>query len=146
MTEEQIQFLDREGFDIYSHTLNHSRLTQCNSKTIKNELELSKLTLERILGHAVNYISYPHGEYDSCTLEYTAKAGYTKGFTITPCNVENCNRQNNNLEIPRFRVTPDTGCFIFSLICSGSFGIIGKINCIKRNFSTKVARFFQAYV
>ncbi|MDD2465998.1 MAG: polysaccharide deacetylase family protein [Desulfobulbus sp.] len=127
MTADQIRQLDRDGFDIHSHTLTHPRLSRCTPEEIKLELELSKLKLEEILGHRIDFISYPHGDYNSDILQSAYEVGYTKGFTIVPCNVEGLGSQGENMEIPRFRVKPTTGQREFSLICSGAMGIIGKI-------------------
>lgn len=118
MNEEQIVALDKEGFEILSHTISHSRLIELNDKDLETELNHSKQHLERILGHEVAAVSYPHGSCDARVYQATQRAGYRIGFTIYPNIVDNC---TDELRIGRFVVYPDDSMFVFKLKAHGAY-------------------------
>lgn len=66
---------------IGSHTVNHSRLTQCDGAALKSELADSKAYLEDLLGAEIDSISYPHGAVNRRVRDAAQEAGYTIGAT-----------------------------------------------------------------
>ena len=75
-----------KGVDIGSHTKSHPRLTGCNDKKIKEELEYSKKYLEDLIGKEVNTFAYPHGDYNDKVKNMVGESGYkyarTSRFSI----------------------------------------------------------------
>jgi peptidoglycan/xylan/chitin deacetylase (PgdA/CDA1 family) len=92
------------GFVIGSHTRNHSRFSEMSASKAKTEDEIygSKEDIERYLGRACEYISWPYGrtkDADTRSLRVVEYAGYRACFgafrgRIVPC-------VTNRFAIPR---------------------------------------------
>lgn len=122
MSKEQVEQLDKEGFEMFSHTLSHPELAEISFEQLKCEIVESKQKLEEMLAHEVMSISYPYGSYNNEVLEVAINAGYRYGFTIEPRCVsgsENC------LALPRFTVSPEDNMLKFKLTICGAYNIIG---------------------
>jgi len=48
---------------------------------LKAEMEGSKATLERRLGHPIRFLAYPNGKFDARVARAAATAGYAMAFT-----------------------------------------------------------------
>jgi peptidoglycan/xylan/chitin deacetylase (PgdA/CDA1 family) len=118
MSLKQLVDLDRRGFNIMSHTVNHSRLTELHEAGIQKELADSKRYLESVLGHEVCGISYPYGAYSQKTCEVAQRVGYRLGVTIEPRTVHS---GECPLTLPRFEVSPSDSRLKFRLILSGAY-------------------------
>ena len=90
MTWKQIKELSDAGVDVQSHSFTHGwltrrRHTQWDEKTydewLTHELAGSKQTLEKEIGHPVQFLAYPYGDYDIRLTKNAAKAGYTAALT-----------------------------------------------------------------
>lgn len=126
MTAEQIAELARDGFEIYSHTVSHPKLTSLDEEQLQSELCKSKKELEAFVGKAVTAVSYPHGDYNAKVCAAVRQAGYREGFTIEPRLVNDC---RDDMRIGRFVVSPADGLVKFRLKVSGAYSIL---NCLKR--------------
>ena len=129
MNEQQIMELDKNGFDIFSHTVSHPVLTEIESDMLMNELKDSKQALESILNHPVRAVSYPHGAYNSNVCEAAKQAGYEQAFTITPSVVD---ESTNDMSIGRFAVSPKDGLFKFKLKVRGAYQIVRYLRKLKK--------------
>lgn len=129
MDEQQIVTLDKEGFEILSHTVSHLRLADLNEGDLETELNKSKHHLEKILGHEVSAISYPHGACDVSVHSAAQKAGYMLGFTVEPNIVDNA---ADTLRIGRFSVSPRDGLLAFKLKVSGDCRVVSCLRNLKR--------------
>jgi peptidoglycan/xylan/chitin deacetylase (PgdA/CDA1 family) len=65
MTWEQVQALDRMGFEFGAHTHHHTRLDLMKKTALESEIILSKTQIEDQLGHSVDTFCYPYGRYTS---------------------------------------------------------------------------------
>lgn len=130
MTAEQLTELDRLGYEIYSHTLTHKRLTQCSYEEVTSELADSKRKLESVLGHSINAVSYPHGAVNETIIEIGKASGYEYGFTIDPQCLDS--RRTVDHRIPRFCVLPSDGIYKFKLIAHGAFQIEHYLRALKK--------------
>jgi peptidoglycan/xylan/chitin deacetylase (PgdA/CDA1 family) len=128
MNADQIVELDKKGFEVFSHTVSHSELTTIDDDTLRSELFESKGGLEKIVGHEVQAISYPHGAYTKKVTEMTRKAGYRLGFTIEPIVVSS---ETDNLRIGRFCVSPADGLMKFRLKVKGAYQITYYLRMMK---------------
>ena len=74
---DEVRQLAREGVEIGSHAVSHSRLTECSDEQLMNELRGSKEEIESQLGGPVFSFSYPHGRWNDRVNSALEKAGYT---------------------------------------------------------------------
>jgi len=135
MGKEQIAKLDNCGFEIFSHTFSHPVLTEIEDDGLEAELVNSKRALERIVGHEVLAISYPHGACDARVYKTARKAGYRLGFTIEPALINNL---TDDLKIWRTSISPGDNLIKFKLKVSGAYQLVRYIKAAKR----LIARFF----
>lgn len=131
MNEEQIKHLDRAGYEILSHTVSHPHLTKLDDVRLKAELDESKQTLERIVGHNVPGISYPYGDCDTRTCDAAGRAGYQVGFSVEPCKVD---VSPNKFQIGRFSVAPMDSMLKFKLKVSGAYQVVKYLRRLKKMF------------
>lgn len=84
MTPAMIQELAQRDM-VGSHTARHINLAALSSEEVKNELQESKVVLERIGGRPVQAISYPFGNTQAVNRtigELAGATGYTVGWTM----------------------------------------------------------------
>jgi len=82
MSWEELRTLDREGLvTVASQTVSHpADLRLLSDAELRHEMVDSKATLERKLGHPVQYIAYPNGKFDTRCEAAAHGAGYIKAF------------------------------------------------------------------
>lgn len=131
MSKEQLAEIDKEGFEILSHTASHPVLTEIDDSALSSELSESKLALEKIVGREVSGIAYPHGAYDSRVCAAAREAGYQLGCTIEPRVV---NGDTDSMEIGRVVVSPSDGLFEFGLKVGGAYQAMSYLRTIRDKF------------
>jgi peptidoglycan/xylan/chitin deacetylase (PgdA/CDA1 family) len=129
MNERQILELDKNGFEILSHTVSHPFLVKLDDGELNAEMIGSRQTLENIVGHAIVGISYPYGEFDTRVCEAAKKAGYIFGFTAEPLVIED---RVDNFRIGRFRVSERDSLPIFRLKVNGAYQVMNHLSFIKK--------------
>ena len=83
MNWEQIIEMSDAGMEIGSHSYNHPILSRLSLEELKEELSLSKITIEKHIGKKVISLAYPNGDDASVgkTVEEVANnTGYTFGL------------------------------------------------------------------
>jgi peptidoglycan/xylan/chitin deacetylase (PgdA/CDA1 family) len=84
MTLDEIKELQKiPGLSFQAHTKTHPHLKELSESEIETELTDSKRDLEAMLGHPVDYVSYPFGEMDRRIMAVTEKAGYHLAFSTS---------------------------------------------------------------
>ena len=78
---DQIKQMDRYGFEIGAHTVNHANLARASDPWLTYQLVQSKRWLENLLGHPVLDMAYPSGKYNLQTVLAVQKAGYYSATT-----------------------------------------------------------------
>jgi peptidoglycan/xylan/chitin deacetylase (PgdA/CDA1 family) len=73
--------LRRQGFEIGSHGLNHTRLTQVSPAEASNEVLESKRRLEDLLQEPIAGLALPFGHYNDAVLHAAWAAGYRRVMT-----------------------------------------------------------------
>jgi len=136
MNKELIAELDNDGFEIFSHSLSHPKLTEIQDDRLEAELIGSKQALEKIVGHEVSAISYPDGAFDERVHNAAKKAGYKLGFTIEPTMV---NGSTDCLSIGRFLVLACDSLIKFKLEVSGAY----QVGIPLKAFKQLLGRFFK---
>lgn len=129
MNKEQLVELDKTGYEILSHTVSHPYLTRIDNVKLEDELERSKQTLERIVGHDIFGISYPHGAHNDKVCKAAERFGYQIGFCVEPYSVDS---SPNSFQIGRFRVSPTDSMLKFKLKLIGAYEIVKYFRRIKR--------------
>ena len=121
--------LEKDGFEVFSHTVTHPKLTTLSEENLKKELIESKAALEKILAHSVNTISYPHGAHDKKVTNAAKESGYELGFTIEPQCVSEA---TNPFGIGRFVVSPNEKLSTFKLKACGAYVAESILRNLKR--------------
>ncbi len=98
--------IEAAGIEVGSHTANHLDLTASSDATVLSELEESRATLERGLGHPVQWLCYPAGRFDARVEALARRAGYALAVTTEPGSVHDRARP---FAISRVRVSNTTG-------------------------------------
>lgn len=82
MNWEQLRELNRQGYDIESHTLTHKELPLQSDETVNVELISSKRIIEKKLAKKVDFLAYPGGAFDRRIMDFSRIAGYRAAFTV----------------------------------------------------------------
>lgn len=85
MSWDEVRALNKAGFDIGSHTVNHPILTRIPADTLARELTESKASIERELQVPCESIAYPNGgaaDVSAAVFAAARAAGYRVGFTV----------------------------------------------------------------
>lgn len=72
------------GIEFGSHTVHHPLLPYEDDRSLHDELQASKQTIEDKIGKPVTAFAYPNGSWDERVRKQTAEAGYQCAFTTDP--------------------------------------------------------------
>lgn len=111
MTWDQLLYLQDRGWEIGSHTVGHPLLTRVDDERLEMELRTSKELLEQHLGRPCRTIAYPSSDYDARVIEFTRRAGYEVGGTLSV----SFPKRPDPLEYPRISVQRDDSRTTFVL-------------------------------
>jgi peptidoglycan/xylan/chitin deacetylase (PgdA/CDA1 family) len=104
LTSEQIVELDKSGLvEIGSHTVWHPYLKRVAKDRQWQELNDSKIYLDKLLNKSINIICYPFGMYNQQIEDLAKQAGYEAGLTFDQDAWQN---PNNLFELKRISVYP----------------------------------------
>jgi len=106
LTWGDLRSLERRGIEIGSHTVTHTELTLLDDAEALRELRDSRATLERRLGHPVQWFAYPAGREDARVIALTREAGYVLAVTTQPGTTQSA---EHPLELHRDEVLDTTG-------------------------------------
>ena len=81
LSRDQVLELRRMGFEIGSHGLSHTRLTQVSPAEASNEVLESKRRLEDLLQEPIAGLALPFGHYNDTVLHAAWAAGYRRVMT-----------------------------------------------------------------
>jgi peptidoglycan/xylan/chitin deacetylase (PgdA/CDA1 family) len=118
-----------QGMEIGSHTLTHPRLSSVRREEAESEIHSSKIALEKICGHEVSSLAFPHGSYDSTVVEMCKNAGYTRVFSIEP---EMTSFSEEEYLVGRVTVEPSESDFSFVVKILGGPAFLRMIRAIYR--------------
>ena len=80
LTADELKEMDKSGFAVECHTVSHPDLSELSYKQQYRQLFDSRETLQKLLGHPVDFLAYPSGEYNSNTIAAAKKIGYRLCF------------------------------------------------------------------
>jgi peptidoglycan/xylan/chitin deacetylase (PgdA/CDA1 family) len=81
---DDISALEREGFEIGSHGMDHVPWTDLDAGALKREIMGSKIALQEILGRDVHSAALPFGAYNRRVLSAVRAAGYGAVYSSDP--------------------------------------------------------------
>ncbi len=81
---EEIKEMCRGGVEFGSHGHTHRLLPSLSAEELKKEIEYSKSILEKKLGKAVEFFSYPWGKFDERVKAMVESCGYRASFSTRP--------------------------------------------------------------
>lgn len=81
LTTTHLREMQKQGMEIGSHSMNHSRLPQLDDSALLDELTASKTLLEDQLGISVGSLAYPYGQFDERVVLAAKRAGYVRACT-----------------------------------------------------------------
>ncbi len=84
LTWAMVQALDRLGFTIGDHTVDHLPLALLTPEHGRWEIQQSKSVLERELGHPVLDFAYPYGSFSVLDMALVQRAGFECAVTTLP--------------------------------------------------------------
>ena len=76
LSAAQVRAMDAEGMVIGAHTVDHVALASVAPAVARAEIDGSKATLERLLGHPVLDFAYPYGSFDAAVVQMVRDAGF----------------------------------------------------------------------
>ena len=106
LTWDQLGVLEKLGFDIGSHTIDHLELPFISRALAREQLVESRRALEQHLGHPVQWFSYPAGAENAAVLPLVRRAGYVLAVTTHPGELQSA---RHPFELRRYEVLDTTG-------------------------------------
>ena len=103
MTSAEVLELRRAGLQVGAHTVSHPILAKLQDGEMRNEVELSKTFLERLLGERVGLFAYPNGkpgaDFDERAVSLVRELGFDAAFTTARGAASN---GTDPYRVPRF--------------------------------------------
>jgi peptidoglycan/xylan/chitin deacetylase (PgdA/CDA1 family) len=104
--EQEIRSLDREGVEFGSHSHDHRSMLTLSPEEVAREHLASRAALGRILGRAVDKVSYPYGASDRVVQHLAGACGYVYGVST---RVAASRLQDSLLALPRIEISGQDG-------------------------------------
>lgn len=76
-----VRELDAAGMNVGCHGMDHLRWREIDDTSLDREINVAREKLEEILGHRVNDVAIPFGQYDLRVLRKLRSANYQRVFT-----------------------------------------------------------------
>lgn len=109
LTKEELESMERKGFQIESHTYSHKWLVDESVEEITQEITSSRKILESIVDRPIHYLAYPGGFTNEKVEQTVNQSGIRMAFTVYPNTVK---RGENILALPRLPVFAGDGSYI----------------------------------
>ncbi len=93
------------GWELASHTINHSDLTTLDAAGLKEELSGSRQLLQKEYGVPVDNFCYPAGQFNSTVIEAVKEAGYVTATT----EISGYADRESPYELARFEILGSSG-------------------------------------
>ena len=103
--ESNVKAMIAAGWEVASHTINHSDLTTLDAAALEEEVSGSRAILRREYGVPVKSFCYPAGEFDETVIAAVEAAGYVGATTEIPGYAES----DSPYELARFEILGSSG-------------------------------------
>jgi len=128
LSGNEIRNLAEEGFEIGSHSFNHSNLAGLAPDQARNEIERSKKVLEGLTGKEVKTFCYPRGDYNREVVKLVKEADYRSAVTLKCGNI---NSIADILALYRIAIGPRDSMDYFRLALGPLFNLYCRLFKIK---------------
>lgn len=81
MDAAQLREWQAAGMEVGAHTRTHPHLTQCDDRTLREEIHVCRNELEDATGTAIEQFCYPYGDHDDRVVETVRDAGFSDATT-----------------------------------------------------------------
>jgi len=117
ITWAQIKELQKAGWEIGSHTMNHFRLTKIENTEVAAEMEKSRKTIAEFLDQAPPTLAYPYGdgEDDETIRRFAKESGYRVAVGVHSGKWTPEKMKASAYNLPRIFVRGDESMFDFHL-------------------------------
>jgi len=133
----RIKELDRCGHEIGAHSKTHPHLNTLPPEECYCELKDSRETLEEALGHRVEHLAYPYGDFDDITKNIAHETGYLTAST-TELSIADLN--DDLLSLPRLNIGMEDNLLDFVTKIYSSYTVTGILNTSKYRAINTVPR------
>jgi peptidoglycan/xylan/chitin deacetylase (PgdA/CDA1 family) len=125
---EEIYEMFLSGYvDFQSHTMSHVLLDKCDDSLALEEVQYSKINLEKKLNKPVYALAYPNGFYSDREIINVQKSGYLCALTMDPgFNT----KKTNQFKLRRLGISDKANIDEIIVRTSGLWGFIKKIKKI----------------
>jgi peptidoglycan/xylan/chitin deacetylase (PgdA/CDA1 family) len=107
MTNEELRRLAKEELiTIGAHSVNHLPLDEESHAVQESEILNCRHALDMLLGQTVDTFAYPHGKYNSSTIEILENHSFNCACTTEQQPIT---RQSDPLKLPRYHIKDWTG-------------------------------------
>ena len=103
--ESNVKAMLAAGWELASHTVDHSDLTTLDAAGLRRELSGSRQLLRREYGVPVEDFCYPAGRFDPTVIAAVEAAGYATATTEIPGEAD----RDSPYELARFEILGSTG-------------------------------------
>ena len=84
LNEKEIKELESEGFNIQSHGVSHSDMSNMTDEVLKDDLLQSKVMLGNLLDKEIEEVCFPMGYFSDKVIRYAKESGYKLLFSSMP--------------------------------------------------------------
>jgi peptidoglycan/xylan/chitin deacetylase (PgdA/CDA1 family) len=84
LTEQMVDRLIDDGWELDAHTISHLDLTTLSGARLRQEVAGSRRILQQRFHQPVNFFCYPAGKFDAATIQAVRQAGYLGATTELP--------------------------------------------------------------
>ncbi len=105
LTASMVKRLIASGWEIGSHTINHSDLTSISGAQLEAEVAGSRRQIAEKFGVPVDFFCYPAGKYNDATIAAVKEAGYKGATTV----IEGVATPDQPFELKRVRIDGGDG-------------------------------------
>lgn len=118
MSQQEVKQWIDQGMEIGSHTQNHVRLAECDTKVAEKEILQSRVELEAQFDCTIKHFCYPYGSFNNDTASLVQSAGYQTATTVKRGRAK---LGDNLFSLPRVPITHRTFVHLFLMKILGSY-------------------------
>jgi peptidoglycan/xylan/chitin deacetylase (PgdA/CDA1 family) len=116
LSEAQVSGLVSAGWELDTQGISHADLITLDASQLREQVAISRQTIQRRYHVPVNWFCYPSGHYDATVIAAVKEAGYLGSTTVIPGWAD---PSNDPYRLPRLRVLGGTsGSQLVELISS----------------------------
>lgn len=132
LTWNEVVALDKAGWEIGSHGVEHIDLTKQSSEVIKKELYDSKKEIEKQLKKPCHHFAYTFGRHSKLVRDGVREVNYDYAVAA---HHQSLSKNDHNMALPRLNVELGYSMHDFQNLVLGRWDFMGTIHRIKRMVS-----------